>query len=220
MIRARYLSTTPFSFRREQATTKMAQTYPCPTPYAAKVALIVGAIRAGLDPASFTEDVRGVDLTPHPWGEGVVNTHLSKHWEPPRKRSDVEKAGYLKSTVAYREFVYFDGGVDLYFEQEALEALRPALPCVNCFGKQGSFFTLMDVSEEALPEPLLHFDGSDMKDSAEWEAESGAQVSRIGGSNSTPREDVKMGVRMHMAGAGANHLHLKFDGSENGGENA
>jgi hypothetical protein len=217
MIRARYLSTAPFSFRREQATTKMAQTYPCPTPYAAKVALIVGAIRAGLDPAAFTKDVRSVDITPHPWGEGVVNTHLTKHWEPPRKKTDV-KAGYLKSTVVYREFVYFDGGVDLYFEQNALKTLRPALPCVNCFGKQGSFFALMDVNEKDLPDPLLHFDGSDMKDNAEWEAESGAQVSRIGGSNSTPREGVQMDVRMHMAGAGSNHLHLKFDDCKSGGE--
>jgi hypothetical protein len=220
MIRARYLSTAPFSFRREQATTKMAQTYPCPTPYAAKVALIVGAIRAGLNPAAFTEEVRSMDITPHPWGEGVVNTHLLRHYQPPDHDESSYGPGELQKTVAHREFVYFDGGVDLYFEAEHRETLRPALPCVNCFGKQGSFFTLMDVSEEALPEPLLHFDGSDMKDSAEWEAESGAQVSRIGGSNSTPREDVKMGVRMHMAGAGANHLHLKFDGSENGGENA
>ena len=220
MIRARYLSTVPFSFRREQATTKMAQTYPCPTPYAAKVALAVGAIRAGLDPAAFIQDVRSIVLAPHPWGEGVVNTHLTKHWEPPRKKSDVDKAGYLKSTVVYREFIYFDGGVDLYFEQDALETLRPALPCVNCFGKQGSFFALMDVSEAEMPEPLLYFDGSDMRENAEWETDSGAQVSRVGGSNSTPREEVEMGVRMHMAGAGSNHLHLKFDDSDNGGENA
>lgn len=212
MIRARYLSATPFSFRREQATTKMAQTYPCPTPYAAKVALIVGAIRAGLDPAAFTKDVRTVDLIPHPWGEGVVNTHLSKHWEPPRNKSELPP-DYLKPTVVYREFVYFDGGVDLYFEEPALEVLQPALPCVNCFGKQGSFFSLMEVSKAELPEPLLHFTGSDMKDNAEWEKDTGAQVSNIGGSNSTPREDVRMGMRMHMAGAGTNHLHLKFDGA-------
>ena len=209
MIRARYLSTAPFSFRREQATTKMAQTYPCPTPYAAKVALIVGAIRAGLDPESFTRKVRDVDVRPHPWGEGVVNTHLTRHWEPPRSSADLPP-GHLKPTVVYREFVYFDGGVDLHFPAESLDDLRPALPGVNCFGKQGSFFALKEVAEAEPPKSKIEFTGSDMKPDAEWE-----DVSNFSGSTRKPREsEVTMGLDMHMAGAGEGFMHLKFNDTE------
>lgn len=209
MIRARYLSSTPFSHRREQATTKLAATYPCPTPYAAKVALIVGAIRAELDPAVFTKEVRALDLRPHPWGEGIVNTHMVKHWEPPRSDTSGDLTpGYLSSTVVFREFVYFDGGVDLYFPAEALDVLRPALPCVNCFGKQGSFFSLLNVSEAEPPnEKAVALQGSDMKANATWE-----KISNFTGNRSKPREEAAFHVAMHMAGGGANHLHLKFHG--------
>lgn len=209
MTRARYLSSTPFSHRREQATTKLAATYPCPTPYAAKVALIVGAIRAGLDPADFTKHVRTLDLRPHPWGEGVINTHMVKHWEPPRKDTSGEiTPGYLSSTVVFREFVYFDGGVDLYFPNDALDALRPALPCVNCFGKQGSLFALLDVSEAEPPEAgAVVLQGSDMRANATWE-----KISNFTGNTTKPREDATFRVAMHMAGGGANHLHLNFHG--------
>jgi len=207
MIRARYISTTPFSHRREQATTKLAATYPCPTPYAAKVALIVGAIRAGLDPAEFTKYVRTLDLRPHPWGEGVVNTHLVKHWEPPRADTVGELTpGYLSSTVVFREFVYFDGGVDLYFPDAALEVLQPALPCVNCFGKQGSFFALLEVAQADPPENGVLLQGSDMKGNATWD-----KVSNFTGNAAKPREDKAFRVAMHMAGGGANHLHLIFN---------
>jgi hypothetical protein len=207
MIRARYLSTTPFSFRREQATTKLAATYPCPTPYGAKVALIVGAIRAGLDPHAFTRQVRSAKIQPHPWGEGVINTHLVKHWEPPRKDSTGAnlEPGYLSSTVVFREFVYFDGGVDLYFESQALEWLRPMLPCVNCFGKQGSLFTLQEVTEANPPKTTITLQGSDMKPNATWE-----KISNFTGQSSKPRTDATFGVAMHMLSGGGNYLHLKF----------
>jgi hypothetical protein len=208
MIRARYLSTTPFSHRREQATTKFAATYPCPTPYAAKVALIVGAIRAGLDPEAFTKQIRVLDLRPHPWGEGVVNTHLVKHWEPPRLDTVGELIpGYLSATVVFREFVYFDGGVDLYFPNDALDLLQPALPCVNCFGKQGSFFALQEVVEAEPPGNGVPLQGSDMKSNATWD-----KVSNLTGNTAKPREDKTFHVAMHMASGGANHLHLIFHG--------
>jgi hypothetical protein len=206
MIRARYLSSTPFSHRREQATTKLAATYPCPTPYAAKVALIVGAIRAGIDPAAFTKEVRALDLRPHPWGDAVVNTHMVKHWEPPRSDTSGDIApGYLTSTVVFREFVYFDGGVDLYFPEDALDELRSALACVNCFGKQGSLFTLLEISEAEPPSGGILMQGSDMKNNAMWN-----QVSNFTGNTAKPRESKNFWVAMQVLGGGTNHLHLAF----------
>jgi hypothetical protein len=205
MIRARYLSTTPFSFRREQATTKLALTYPCPTPYAAKVALIVGAIRAGLAPKAFTLRLRGEKIRPHPWGEAVINTHLVKHWEPPRSDTSDAPPGYLSSTVVFREFVYFDGGVDLYFDSALLPWLEPALPGVNCFGKQGSLFSLLEVTEADFPKHVLTFRGSDMREDATWD-----KISNFSGNKTKPRMEVDMEIAMHMLSGGANYLHLKF----------
>lgn len=209
MHRARYLASTPFSHRQERATTKLALTYPCPTPYAAKVALIVGAIRAGLDPVAFTRIVRSLDVQPHPWGEGVVNTHLVKHWEPPHSDSKSKyPPTYLSSTVTFREFLYFDrGGVDLYFLDEALDWLRPALPGVNTFGKQGSLFALQDVEKAEPPVPTTFLSASDIKDNAEWET-----VSNFTGSRLKPRDtDAWLKVAMDLVSAGTTHQHYRFD---------
>lgn len=204
MIRARYRSTSCFSFRREQATTKMAQTYFCPTPYAAKVALIISGIRKGKDPYELAKKLRKASIIPHPWGEGVVNTHLVKHWEPPRG-NDLPP-DYLSPTVVYREFLYFDGGVDLYFEPEMKEVIQPLLTGVYSYGKQGSFFVFEGLDEEVnLPEPTVTFSGSDFKDNATWE-----KVSNFEGSNRKPREDVEMGIAMTMLGASGDHVHYKF----------
>lgn len=204
MIRARYRATTCFSFRREQATTKMAQTYFCPTPYAAKVALVISGIRKGLDPYELTKKLRKADIIPHPWGEGVVNTHLIKHWEPPR--GNKLPPDYLSPTVVYREFLYFDGGVDMYFESELHDIIKPLLTGVYSFGKQGSFFVFDSLDKNVdLPDPSVTFSGSDFKDNATWE-----KVSNFEGSNRKPREDFEMGISMTMQGASGDHVHYKF----------
>lgn len=204
MIRARYRATTCFSFRREQATTKMAQTYFCPTPYAAKVALVISGIRMGLDPYELTKKLRKAEIIPHPWGEGVVNTHLVKHWEPPR--GNKLPPDYLSPTVVYREFLYFDGGVDLYFESEIQDIITPLLTGVHSFGKQGSFF-VFDTFDKGidLPDPSVTFSGSDFKDNTTWE-----KVSNFEGSNRKPRKDFKMGIAMTMQGASGDHVYYKF----------
>ncbi len=206
--RIRYISTTPFSFRREQATTKFATTYHCPTPYAAKVALIVGAIRAGIDPNDFTMKIRNLNLRSHPWGEGVINTHLVKHWEPPRSETKkILPTDYFTPTVVFREFLYFTGGgVDLYVPSEEIEWLTPALPGVNCFGKQGSFFSLLTIEEAAPPVGGVSFTGSDMKSNATWD-----KVSNFTGNTNKPRADAEMKIFANILGGGQKYIHLKFD---------
>ncbi|MCO6488643.1 MAG: hypothetical protein J5I98_09515 [Phaeodactylibacter sp.] len=207
MTRIRYLATTPFSFRREQATTKFAATYPCPTPYAAKVALVVGAIRAGLSPEEFVKKLRKVKVQIHPWGEGVINTHMVKHYEVPRSDGSGRDLppGYLSSTVVFREFLYFDGGVDLFVPTEELEWLQPALPGVNCFGKQGSFFSLYSVEEAEPPEGGISFTGSDFKSNATWQ-----KISNFQGVTNKPREEVAFKVNMQISGGGQNYAHITF----------
>ena len=204
--RIRYLATTPFSYKKEQATTKFAATYPCPTPYGAKVAMIVGGIRVGLDPVKLTKQLAKTEVVAHPWGEGVVNTHLVKHWEVPRKDTGGNTIpGYYSSTVAFREYLYFDGGVDLYVSTSMFEPLRPVFPGVNCFGKQGSFFSLLGVDEQQRLPTGIAFSGSDLRKNATWKA-----VSNFGGTTSKPRVATEFKVAMQVAGGGTNYLHLKF----------
>lgn len=210
MIRIRYRATSCFSFRREQATTKMAQTYFCPTPYAAKVALIVSGIRNELDPYELTKKMSKANIIPHPWGEGVVNTHLVKHWEPPRSDTLPEDyiPDYFSSTVVFREFLYFDGGVDLYVKPEIFDVIQPVVAGVNTLGKQGSFFVFEGIYKDVEPpKPSVTFSGSDFKDNATWE-----KVSNFEGSNRKPRKDIEMGIALTMLGASGDHIHYKFGG--------
>lgn len=206
--RIRYLAATPFSFRREQATTKFGATYPCPTAYAAKVALTIGAIRAGLSPDEFVKRLRGINILIHPWGEGVINTHMVKHYEVPRSDGGGSNlpTGYFSSTVVFREYLYFDGGVDLYVPTSELEWLKPALPGVNCFGKQGSFFSLLNLEESEPPQGGISLVGSDFKKDATWE-----KVSNFGGETNKPRIESTFKVYMKIAGGGQNFVHLIFD---------
>ena len=207
MKRIRYLASTPFSFKREQATTKFAATYPCPTPYAAKVALIVGGIRAGMAPEELTKKLTKTQLHTQPWGQGVVNTHMVKHYEVPRSDTggDIPPT-YLNSTVVFREYLYYSqGGVDLYVEDDAIKWLYPALPGVNSFGKQGSFFSLLKIeSVKDLPTGI-EFQGSDLKRNAKWE-----KISNFSGERSKPREDFIMSIAMEMVTGGNSYVHLKF----------
>jgi len=208
MKRARYLSSTPFSFRDEQASTKLAKTYPSPTPYAVKVALIIGAIRAGLDPQLYTSKVAKLKLQISPWGEGIINTHLVRHWEPLRsedKKTGLFKADYFKQTIAYREFIYFDGGIDVFFADAEVDWLSPILPYINCFGKQGSFFSLLSLEDSRPPSYFFQVKGSDMKENATWE-----NVSNFLGSPNKPRKNISLDVAYSIAGSSANYLHLRF----------
>lgn len=207
MKRIRYLASTPFSFKREQATTKFAATYPCPTPYAAKVALIIGGIRAGLAPDILTQQLARTELVVQPWGEGVINTHMVKHYEVPRSDSGGDlPPTYLSSTVVFREYLYYTrGGVDLYVENEVLEWLRPALPGVNSFGKQGSFFTLLSVGPAKNLPNGIDFQGSDFRKDAKWE-----KVSNFSGATAKPRESTTMSIAMQMVGGGSSYVHFKF----------
>lgn len=200
--RIRYLATTPFSYKKEQATTKFAATYPCPTPYGAKVAMIVGGIRAGLDPAKLTKQIAKTEVVAHPWGEGVINTHLVKHWEVPRSKHE---QGFYSPTVVFREYLYFDGGVDLYIPTTSFEQLYAVFPGVNCFGKQGSFFSLQCVDEQQTLPNGIAFRGSDLRKNATWKA-----VSNFGGATSKPRMNAEFKVAMQVVGGGTNFLYLKF----------
>lgn len=211
MYRARYLASTPFSHRQERATTKLALTYPCPTPYAAKVALIVGAIRAGLNPEGFTKQIRDAAIQPHPWGQGVVNTHMVKHWEPPHSDSKGKlPPAFLSSTVTFREYVHFErGGVDLYFPEEARDWLEPALIGVNTFGKQGSLFALLSLETKDPPKPTVHLAASDMQANAKWE-----KVSNFTGSKNkgNPRDTAAwLHLATRLVSAGTTYQHYDYE---------
>ena len=206
--RIRYLATTPFSHRREQSTTKYASTYPSPTPYAVRVALTIGAIRVGMNPNEFFEQVRTMPLTIHPYGEGVMNTHMVKHMEVPHSDSkDKFPAGYYSSTVVFREYLYFNnGGIALFVPTESIEWLKPVLPAVNSFGKQGSFFVLEGMDEKEAPSGNQPFVGSDVKSNASWE-----QISSFSPKSGNVRVlNQKYKLPVYIQSGGKGFVHLKF----------
>ncbi|GAA4415284.1 hypothetical protein GCM10023187_45660 [Nibrella viscosa] len=168
----------------------------------------MGAIRAGKDPKEFTKRIRGIKLIPHPWGEGVVNTHLVKHWEPPHSDSAWKyPPTHLSSTVVYREFVYFEGGVDIYLPDDTESWLVPILPFINSFGKQGGFFSFHSFEQAEPPKPTTHLVASDMKPNATWE-----KVSNFSGESKKPRDtDAWLSFRAELVSAGSTYKYYRFD---------
>jgi hypothetical protein len=89
---------------------------------------------------------------------------------------------------------------------EALSWLTPALPGVNCFGKQGSFFSFLRVEEAEPPTGGIAFSVSDFRSNADWE-----KVSNFGGVTSKPRVETKMDIAMKIGSGGQSYVHLIFE---------
>lgn len=149
---ARYLPVSLFSLRASYATSKGGKTLLVPTPYSVKMALIDAAFRcwgAGEAEAKARqafEMVKGREVRIEPPEECVVqNTFL--------KVLDAERDGDLpfKNTIAYREFVQFEGLMAVALGGAGLAAeersdLEMLFRHISYFGKRGSFwqFTGLD----------------------------------------------------------------------------
>jgi hypothetical protein len=145
----RYKPVSLFSLRTTYATNKGGKTLLVPTPYAFKMAMIDACFRAfgKIDEADrkareVFDLIKCCEIRFSPPSVCIVqNTFIKIRQE----KRDAPK-GYFASTIAYREFCYFNNselkialGVKEYGE-EILNLLVYIASHINCIGKRGSFW--------------------------------------------------------------------------------
>ncbi|HLI47385.1 MAG TPA: hypothetical protein VKV18_01670 [Chthonomonas sp.] len=153
-----YYPVSLFSLRTTYATSKGGKTLLVPTPYAVKMALLDACFRCFDPPSAATQAVRVFDLIKQrdfrfrPPKHCLVQHTFIKILEPTRgedgqaKEEDGQStASPFKSTVAYREFAYFDGELTIAIDasdwsDEETALIQKLAACVNSFGKRGSFW--------------------------------------------------------------------------------
>ena len=109
-----------------------------------RTALVDAAIRVlGVEhgPTAF-EHVRVLRLALRPPTRAVVSGLFTKILKPER---DAARGRPMQSSIAFREYVYLQGELDLAFggPAEALNFIEPLLTHLTYFGKRGSFFQLV-----------------------------------------------------------------------------
>jgi hypothetical protein len=141
-----YLPTSLFSLKISTATNKGGKTLFVPTPYSIKLAFVDAAFRIGGETLAkeIFSYIKGCDIRFSPPDRlYVLNTFIKILDESRDKNSDP-----YQSTIAYREFCYFQGILEMAFFLEdcsitAQEKLREIAAHINYFGKRGSFFQYM-----------------------------------------------------------------------------
>ncbi len=137
-----YSPVTLFSLRATETTSSGGSTLLCPTPYAVKMALIDAAFRCGKE-----EDARrtyglllGLDIRLMVPQDAVVQHTFVKVLRESR-----EKGVQYGSSIAFREFCFFRGNMDIALDIASMSAgeadwMAQLMWHVNYFGKRGSFF--------------------------------------------------------------------------------
>lgn len=156
-----------FSLKIGVATATAAKSLFLPTPFAIRTALLDAAIRIdGLQNAeSAFETLKSFAIAARP-PDAVAVTNLFAKVQKPRRmdkpkgaeeEEPTASASAMIKSIAFREYVYLAGDLELAFsgEAEALAKLRGWLPHVNYFGKRGSFFQLVELPR--LAEQAEHF---------------------------------------------------------------
>ncbi len=166
---AEYQPTALFSLKPAWATSSGGKSLLTPTPYAIKMALLDAACRtAGVAAARATWPwLRDLVVALRP-AESVVVTNLftkilKPHHNSAPARLGTQHAGPLGKTIAFREYVYFDGVLGIALDGEAgnLPHLAQWLLQVNYLGKRGGFVQLLapPVSADVLPADFVVVDG-------------------------------------------------------------
>jgi hypothetical protein len=148
-LTAEYQPTALFSLKPAWATSSGGKSLLTPTPYAIKMALLDAAFRtAGAATAKeawpWLRDL-AVALRPP---ERVVVTNLFTRVLKPRRTlagPGTQHAGPLGKTIAFREYVYFDGPLGIALDVDASNRLRLEewLLQVNYLGKRGGFVQIL-----------------------------------------------------------------------------
>lgn len=145
-----YSPTSFFSLRMTHATSKGGKTLLVPTPYAIKIAFIDACFRMfnkneAINKAKAVFDiVKGMEIRMRPPAYCVVQNTFVKVKQEERDAPQ----GIYAPTIAYREFCYFKGDLDIAIDTTVLSAgqiseLIELAMRVNYFGKRGSFMQFL-----------------------------------------------------------------------------
>jgi len=144
----KYLPVSLFSLRMTHATSKGGKTLLVPTPYAFKMTLLDSCFRAFGGEKAETKArqvfdwIKGMEIRFNPPGNCVVQNTFIKIRQEERNAPN----GFYSSTIAYREFCFFNGGsleVALGIKGlpvDAVSQLKRLGRHINCIGKRGSFW--------------------------------------------------------------------------------
>lgn len=160
---ARFAPASLFSLRMTHATSKGGKTLLVPTPYAVKMTLLNACFRRWTGSRSeekareVLQLIKGREIRFRPPREAVVQHTFVKVLDLAREASK-EGASPFRSTTAYREFVAFQGDLEIAVAATGLDSqgeqdLSELFLCCDTFGKRGSFFQFlsMRIPEGGLP---------------------------------------------------------------------
>ena len=144
----RYRPVALFSLKSSRATSTAGKTLLTPTPYAVKMAFLDAALRNGLteDPQGFVRCLTGVVLRigvpQHACVTGTIQSVRQEIRDTERRRKP-DLPPY-RSSIAFREFVHYQGVIALAFDLKTcpldyVTLLLQAAPAINYLGKRGSF---------------------------------------------------------------------------------
>lgn len=161
---AQYNPVSLFSLRSTYATSKGGKTLLVPTPYAVKMALLDVCFRAYSRPdaeiaARRTFDwIKAQPVRIQPPAECIVQNTFLRMLQPARDEpQEVDtSSGPFARTIAYREFVFFRGEMEIALglvnlsDPESAE-LETLLSHINYFGKRGCFWQFLGVRRHKGP---------------------------------------------------------------------
>lgn len=178
---AQYEATTLFTLKSSLATSSAGKTLLVPTPFSLKMALLDVSLRThGLEKGQLDFAwLRDMGIAVKLPEQAVVTNLFAKIQKPRRfdKKKGLDEAGGVEveddeddtaagpfgPTIAYREYVHYQGRFGLAFEiqtgfgQDKTKNLSELLMQLNYLGKRGSFFQLVELpnSEATLPADFI-----------------------------------------------------------------
>jgi len=171
-IVAPYQSVTFFSLKPAGATSSGGKTLLIPTPFAIKMALLNAAIHlySRAEGERLFPFLRDLDLSLEPPENILVMKSFSKIRRILKDKNNLEKAQKarekkeypLQSTIAYREYVNYQGGIlrlacQLTDQNPLLAVLPELLLQINYLGKRGGFLQITEPPHISAELPSGHF---------------------------------------------------------------
>lgn len=155
---AKYLPTNLFSLKPSFATSSGGKTLIAPSPYAIKMALINALFidYSKEEVEKHFEWIKNLKIKIKPPQKAVFNNCFVKILRDNDKDPESKKQGKIfKETIGFREYIYFDGRLEIVFEisklnEANLEILKKCLYKINYFGKKGCFFQLTEIDEDKI----------------------------------------------------------------------
>lgn len=160
---AEYQPTALFSLKPAWATSSGGKSLLVPTPYAIKMALLDAACRVmGVAVAKEAWPwLRDLTVALRPPERITVTNLFTKILKPRRNPAEegTQHAGPMGKTIAFREYVHFDGAVGIALGGQLVDPvlLESLLLQVNYLGKRGGFVQLASelVQSETLPADFI-----------------------------------------------------------------